>query len=325
MTGLNRVTVCPENVPSRMFYPIVLPDHGIHKVTEIHNIICKNMQRTIALLILAGVLSLAFSVIGCKTETRDREPAVIRLMNYNIAAGFGDIHAIAEVIREFDPDVVALQEVDVHWSNRSAYENQIEYLAEVLDMHYFYAPIYTLPPRRPGEDVPQREYGLAFLSKEPIRYAENHQISRHSTQAEVPGIEVLPGFPEIALPFPGGIVHIFNTHLDYRPDPAVRQTQVKEMIGIMEQAEGPVVLAGDLNARPDAQELSPLFEILRDAWDARAEADDPGYTFPAEAPDRRIDYVLHSPGIEVIGISVPDKQTSDHLPVVVDFIVKEDG
>jgi len=311
----------PDQLLDRM--PDQLPDHRIHKVTEINNIICKNMQRTIALLILASVLSLAFSVMGCKTETRDREPAVIRLMNYNIAAGYGDIHAIAEVIREFDPDVVALQEVDVHWSNRSAYEHQAGYLAETLDMHYFFAPIYTLPPDRPGEEMPQREYGLAFLSKEPIRYAKNHQITRHSTQAEVPGIEVLPGFPEITLPFPGGIVHFFNTHLDYRPDPSAREAQVMEMIGIMEQAEGPVVLAGDLNARPDAQELSPLFVMLRDAWDARADADDTGYTFPAEAPDRRIDYILHSPHFEVENVFVVDSQASDHLAIVADLVLRQ--
>ncbi|TVQ74802.1 MAG: metal-dependent hydrolase [Balneolaceae bacterium] len=287
------------------------------------------MQRTIAILLLAGLLPLAFSVTGCKKETREHEPAVIRLMNYNIAAGYGNIHAIAEVIREFDPDVVALQEVDVYWSIRSDHEHQAVYLAEALDMHYFFAPIYTLPPDREGdregEDVPQREYGLAFLSKEPIRHAQNHQITRHSTQAEVPGIEVLPGFPEIALPFSGGIVHFFNTHLDYRPDPSVRQTQVMEMIEIMEQAEGPVVLAGDLNARPGAPELDPLFVNLRDAWDARADGDDPGYTFPADAPDRRIDYILHSPHFEVVEVTVPDRQTSDHLPIVIDLIIREEN
>ena len=280
------------------------------------------MQRTLTILLLTGFLALALSVTGCKKEVREHEPAVIRLMNYNIAAGYGNIHAIAEVIREFDPDVVALQEVDVYWNIRSDYEYQAKYLAETLDMHYFFAPIYTLPPDRPGEGVPQREYGLAFLSKEPIRYAQNHRISRHSTQADAPGVRPLPGFPEIALPFSGGIVHFFNTHLDYRPDPSVRQTQVMEMIEIMDQAEGPVVLAGDLNARPDAQELSPLFVMLRDAWDASGDAGDPGYTFPADAPDRRIDYILHSPHFEVAGISVPDKQTSDHLPIVIDLIIK---
>ena len=39
----------------------------------------------------------------------------LRVMSYNIAAGFGDIYGIAEVIAEQQPDLVALQEVDVHW------------------------------------------------------------------------------------------------------------------------------------------------------------------------------------------------------------------
>ena len=45
------------------------------------------------------------------------------------------------------------------------------------------------------------------------------------------------------------------------------------------------LLLGDFNARPDAPELTPLWATLRDA--------DPGApTFPASAPDRRIDYVF---------------------------------
>ena len=280
------------------------------------------MKRTRALLaplFIALLLVPALSVTGCKKETREREPAVIRIMNYNIAAGHGDISAIARVIAEHDPDIVALQEVDVHWGVRSGYDDQAEYLAEALGMDSFYGEIYTLPPDREGEGMPERRYGLAFLSKEPIRYAQNHQITRHSTQPDAPGVRPLPGFPEIAIPFPGGIVHFFNTHLDYRSDPAVRETQVMEMIEIMEQAEGPVVLAGDLNARPDALEIAPLFVMLRDAWDSRQEEGDPGYTFPADAPDRRIDYILHSPHFEVLDVFVVDSQASDHLAVVADL------
>ena len=280
------------------------------------------MERTRALLaplFIALLIVPALSVTGCKKETREREPAVIRIMNYNIAAGHGDISAIVRVIAEHDPDIVALQEEDVHWGVRSGYDDQAEYLAEALGMDYFYGEIYTLPPDREGEGVPERRYGLAFLSKEPIRYAQNHQLTRHSTQPDAPGVRPLPGFPEIAIPFPGGIVHFFNTHLDYRPDPAVRETQVMEMIEIMEQAEGPVVLAGDLNARPDALEIDPLFVMLRDAWDTRQEEGDPGYTFPADAPDRRIDYILHSPDFEVVDVFVVDSQASDHMAVVADL------
>ena len=258
---------------------------------------------------------------GCKTETREREPAVIRIMSYNIAAGHGDISAIAEVIREYDPDIIALQEVDVNWGIRSGYDDQAEYLAEALDMDYFYGEIYTLEPDRDGEGIPDRQYGLAFLSKEPIWYSRNHQITRHSTQPGEPGIQPLPGFPEIAIPFPGGIVHFFNTHLDYRPDPAVRETQIMEMIGIMTEVDAPVVLAGDLNARPDAPELDPLFVLLRDAWEEREDEDDPGFTFPADEPDRRIDYILHSPHFEVAMIEVVESQASDHLAIVADLIL----
>ncbi|MFO8029257.1 MAG: endonuclease/exonuclease/phosphatase family protein [Cyclonatronaceae bacterium] len=278
------------------------------------------MKKTV-LLLLAAFAMLLLSVTACREEP---DPTVIRIMSYNIAAGQGDISAIAGVIREHDPDIVALQEVDLHWGIRSGYEDQAKYLAEALGMDYFYGEIYTLPPDREGAGVPDRQYGLAFLSKEPIRYAQNHQLTRHSTQPDASGIRELPGFPVIAIPYPGGIVHFYNTHLDYRADPAIRQAQVMEMIEIIEQVDAPVVLAGDLNARPDASELDPLFAMLRDAWEGQDDQDDPGYTFPADNPDRRIDYIMHSPHFEVATVEVVDSQASDHLSIVADLVLRPD-
>lgn len=245
----------------------------------------------------------------------------IRVMNYNIAAGFGDLDAIVGVIRRYDPDVVALQEVDVHWSARSFHVNQAEYLARELGMHVFFAEIYTLEPDRVPEDGttwPDRQYGLAFLSKKPFLHTENHPLTRHSTQRQVPGIRKLPGFPEVVVPVGDQPVHFFNTHLDYRPDPAVRSVQTGEMLDIMKGTEGPIVLAGDLNARPGAPEIAPIFDFLRDAW---RDQDDPGYTFPAEAPDRRIDYILHSEHFKVVHVEVVDDQSSDHLAIVADLLL----
>jgi endonuclease/exonuclease/phosphatase family metal-dependent hydrolase len=75
---------------------------------------------------------------------------------------------------------------------------------------------------------------------------------------------------------------------------------------------------GDMNAAPTAPELQPLLQRLHDAWSG---SDTPGFTYPAEAPRERIDYVLVSPQFTVRSVRVPDTQASDHRPVVAELVL----
>jgi endonuclease/exonuclease/phosphatase family metal-dependent hydrolase len=235
-------------------------------------------------------------------------------MTWNIAAGQGDLFHTAEIIRALGPDLVALQEVDVHWSERSGFEDQPGRLARTLGMLARFGPIYQLPG---DAGSPPREYGLAILSRLPIAEFRNHEIPRLSTQT--PGAtepEPMPGFIEVVVEWGSGRLRLFNTHLDYRADPRVRQAQVAAMLAIVGDVSGPTVLAGDLNAPPTAPELVPLFQRLRDAW---ADRDGAGFTYPAVKPVRRIDYLLHSPALRVSSVHVPVVEASDHRPVVGEF------
>src|SRR5690625_6914240 len=89
----------------------------------------------ILLILFAGIV-----VTSCGWASQD--PIELRVMSYNIAAGFGDIHRIAEVIAEHQPDLVALQEVDVHWSDRSNFEDQVRFLEKKLNMNSYFGEIY---------------------------------------------------------------------------------------------------------------------------------------------------------------------------------------
>jgi endonuclease/exonuclease/phosphatase family metal-dependent hydrolase len=244
----------------------------------------------------------------------------LRVMSYNIHAGTGqdnvlDLDRQAAVIEAHRPDVVALQEVDVHWSARSDYADQASWLAARLRMRAFFGPIYTLPPDRPG--APPREYGLAILSRFPILAAENHKITRLSTQGPDPGPELAPGFPEIVIRVRGMPLHVYDTHLDFRADPAMRRVQVADMLAIMNERPGATILAGDFNAAPDAAELAPLWSELNDVMTRPGGPDLP--TYPADVPLQRIDYVTATPGIGVRGVWVPETVASDHRPVVADL------
>lgn len=253
-------------------------------------------------------------IFGCSIPNEEDQ---IRVMTFNIKAGNGNLDEIARAIQNQNPDIIALQEVDVHWSERSDFVDQIDFLSDVLGMHSFFGEIYSFPSDE--QNTPPREYGLGILSKEPILYQENHSLTRLSTQSGEQKLKLMPGFPEVVVKFGEIQLHLFNTHLDYRRDPALRTLEVSEMMELIDM-EKPVLLIGDLNARPNADELRPLFNILNDAWERK---NDHGFTYPSDQPDRRIDYILHSDHFEVLDVFVPPTEASDHRPVVADLIVKK--
>ncbi|GAB2776459.1 endonuclease/exonuclease/phosphatase family protein [Amycolatopsis magusensis] len=231
--------------------------------------------------------------------------AALRVLTYNIHSGVGldgrlDLARTARVITDSRADVVGLQEVDVHWGARSGYADQAAELARRTGMRVFFAPIYDKDPE-PGR-AERRRYGVAVLSRFPIRRAVNHAITRLSTVDTAPA-GPMPGFAEAELDVRGRALRFYVTHLDHRPDPGVRTTQVADMLRLL----GPGVLAGDLNAGPSAAELQPLFARL-----PPTSVD--GLTFPADHPDRRLDYVLST--LTPVTTRIPaDPVASDHRPV----------
>ena len=241
----------------------------------------------------------------------------LRVMTYNIRSGNGNLAGTVEAIRAQSPDIVGLQEVDVHWAARSNFVDQATALGEALQMQVRFARIYQLAGTQPGD--PPREFGVALLSRFPVLDWTNHIITRLSTQEQSPEPVPLPGFLEAKVDVRGTAMRVFDTHLDYRADPRVRQQQVTDMLAYIGDASAPTLLFGDLNAPPDAPEIQPLLERLHDTWPRSV---GPGLTDPADVPQKRIDYVLVSSHFRVRSATVPVALASDHRPVVVDLVLR---
>ncbi|PZT75461.1 endonuclease/exonuclease/phosphatase family protein [Streptomyces sp. AC1-42W] len=283
-------------------------------------------RRTVEVLVAAGLLGAALAPPATASTGPGPGASVpLRVATYNIHAGAGtdgvfDLDRQVAALRALDADVIGLQEVDVHWGARSEWRDLAGELARRLGMRVSFAPIYSLAPAAEGE--PEREFGVAVLSRYRIVSAENHELTRLSTQDPNPVPAPAPGFGEVVLKVRGLPVHVYATHLDYRGDPSVRIAQVADTRRIMaedrESERGPVrqILLGDFNAPPAAPELAPLWRELTDA--------EPGApTYPALDPVLRIDYVAVSKDtVRVRDAAVAETLASDHRPVVADLSLR---
>lgn len=265
----------------------------------------------------AALTLLVLGVSACASAGPGSTPSEqrLRVMSYNIQYGNEGLDSVIAVINAEKPDIVGLQELDVHWDQRSRFVNQAELIAKGTGMSYRFARIYQLP--NTDASKPPREFGVGILSRYPVTSFTNHVIARLSTQEENPVPKPLPGFLDATLDVNGTKVRALNVHLDFRRDPAVRRMQVADMLKAMGDTKVPTLMFGDMNARPDAPELEPLFRKLRDSWPY---TQGPGLTGPARNPQGKIDYVLTSGEFRVVRTWVPKVYASDHFPVVAELV-----
>lgn len=253
---------------------------------------------------------LAAGAVGAFSTTAMATP--LKVMTFNIhhganTQGVYDLGAIANVIRRSGASIIALQEVDRYWSERSHFDDQPMILAQSLGMNACYGANLDAG----AYNGHRRNYGTLLLSSHDIESCEN---------------TLLPNLPEKEQ---RGLLHaevavgeetlnIFNTHLQHDSEEA-RLLQVDAILG--ELTEENTLLLGDLNARPESQEIGRLETLLDDVWPAAGEG--PGHTYPAEGPDRRIDYIFFSEDLRPVDAAVLDgfAGESDHLPLAASFAV----
>lgn len=232
-------------------------------------------------------------------------PTEIRVVSYNIHHGEGldgkvDLKRIAEVLLAESPDIVALNEVDQGTRRTKGIDMPAE-LAALTKMEAVFIK---------NIDFEGGGYGNAVLTRLPIRRKENHKLPSHYEGEQRGVLELELGDAEAKEP-----LIFLCTHLDYRPEDHERMASVKTIEDIAARHKGrPMILAGDLNARPDSAVLGEFGKTWK-----RANAE-PIPTFPAAEPKNQIDYVLVRPPArwETVEARVLDDAiASDHRGIVV--------
>jgi endonuclease/exonuclease/phosphatase family metal-dependent hydrolase len=220
-----------------------------------------------------------------------------------------DLEAIAVTIEACRPDVVALQEVDRHWGDRSGGVDQPAWYARRLGMPVNFFP--TIVGTAPAGTDHRPEYGLALLSRWPATAPPEHQLYSGPPAAEPRGLQrvsivvgELSGAPRT--------LRLINTHLCVRGS-RLRTAQVAELLAYADSpSDPPTVVAGDFNAVRRSRSLRQVRTTYRDAWDA-------GHGLPGTMLGRRIDYLWMSHHLHPVQTVVVRSRASDHFPVVSDL------
>lgn len=229
----------------------------------------------------------------------------IKVMSYNIhignppsKPGLIDMDAIIKAIRTENPDLVALQEVDVNTA-RSGKINQAEIIARKLGMNFFFAKAI---------DHDGGDYGVCILSKFPISETKIHRLT---TVAGTGGEPRVLATARIQLT-KGKYIRFGSTHLDAQSKPINREVQIEEIKELARQETLPFIIAGDFNAVPGSSVIDKLYQNFTISCRPC------GATFPVVTPERTIDYIGFRTAEKFSIVShqvVQEHYASDHLPV----------
>lgn len=230
------------------------------------------------------------------TTIPDTDPWPLTVATYNIHSAVGtdgkfNPQRIADVLREIDVDVIALQEVPMGGSKRG------DVLALLQRETGFHAVEGVL------QDTPQRRYGNAVLSRYPMIAARRLDLSFGSREPR--------GALDADLDVHGNPLRIIATHLGLRP--AERRDQIKRLLQVFDTGRMPVILMGDVN------EWFVWGRSLR--WlISHFEAVPAVRTFPSRWPIFALDRIWISPRHRLLRIKVHAtplaKKASDHLPLI---------
>jgi endonuclease/exonuclease/phosphatase family metal-dependent hydrolase len=211
----------------------------------------------------------------------------------------GNLDNIIGFLKQEDPDVVGLIEVDIG-SVRSGRVNQAEAIAEALGHYSAYECKY-------GEES-VNQY-LPILRKQANAFLAAPRVAGERFHYFDTGIKRLI----IELELEQVAVFLVHLSLKYRH----RQLQLRHLYELVRRCQKPVIVAGDFNTFWGENEIF-LFKEALDLSSANSLALP---TFPSGAPRMELDFILCGPGIEIRDFRIPRVGFSDHLPLVCDFEV----
>lgn len=257
--------------------------------------------------------------IGGMSDMPDRTHGSVRVLTLNLAHGRGtafhqaftgrarilaNLDAVAEVIRDVDADIVALQEVDAPSAWSGGFDH-LDYLARRAGFDHTFHGIHANVRR------PRLAYGTGVMSRFPIRSGRSWKFAKNALDTK--------GYVLTRIEAPAVTLDVVSVHLDFKRD-SERRAQLDDItVHLLEREDAPdhLVVAGDFNCAFNGRG-DVLREFVR--RHALVGSETPVETFPSRRPRRALDHVLVSSSIEVRRTQAIPALVSDHLPVLAELV-----
>ena len=264
--------------------------------------------------LLVLVLGTAACAAPASVPMTDPGPGDVRTLVFNIhagkdAAGADNLQAVAALAQEVKADVVLLQEVD-RLTKRSGKVDQVKVLGDQTG----YATAFGR-----SLDYDGGQYGIAVLGRLGIEAQFTRSLPVSPAQTRSGGSYEPRAALAVVARTPRGRLSAINTHLDASREEHYRLQEIEHLLETVQRtlASGiPLVAGGDFNAEPGSGVHKRLLAAgLRDAWMECGEGD--GFTYPADKPIKRIDYLFLTGSLQCTGARVIETRISDHRPLLV--------
>lgn len=275
----------------------------------------RRLKRTFLVLLAIIILSVSYRVLGvyqfrsgeCTARPARKfsstYPKRLVVMAFNIEGhatlirGDDHIDDIADVIREYKPDVVGINEAHRGtWQAR--FGDHVDALAKRTGMTALFGRSYTFMGGH---------FGNAVLTRGRVLRSDVHNL---------PGTGEPRSLLEAVLEVNGGTIEVYVTHVTAwaKLGAEAREDQLQCINAHIRAAAHPFILLGDLNAPPEAEEMKKFLDrnVLQLAGDPA--------TPTHRVMEQRLDYILIDPGWQVRAARVLDDGPSDHRPVLAELV-----
>jgi endonuclease/exonuclease/phosphatase family metal-dependent hydrolase len=205
-----------------------------------------------------------------------------------------DPDSLIDIIASENPDILCINEMD-HLNERNDFTDMVKIFSEELGYPYYFF----------GKAIDYRkgEYGNVVFSKYPIISAENTAVPETSNKEDRAAIAAVVDLGA------DKYIKVITSHFGLSAEEQVKAASL--IVSIVEDSEYPVIFTGDLNCTPQAEQLAPIYSTLKDTAMTQEML-----TYPADKPEKKIDYIFVSPEIEVVSAYVKKTNASDHLPYI---------
>ncbi len=272
--------------------------------TDNRTLVIKTSRVTLLFVTLLLVIPLIQIITYQQPVETDGNGFPVKVMTYNLHNGFNpggdlDMEALALVIEENGPDIIALQEISRGWLI-SGRVDMLEWLSQRLDMPYISGP------------TEGQLWGSAILSRFSVVASSNYELPPRD-------LFIRRGYLVTKIDIGNGeYLTVIATHLHHlSEDSEIRQQQVPVILTTWNNAKM-TVIAGDLNAEPDSPEIKMFREAgLIDVMSGSIPPE--GYTYHSADLYQRIDYIWITPDLKAENAGVFQSTASDHLPVIVEI------